>query len=172
MDCEFSLSDETYFILSEDGELLRYNFVNNISKSYGKFDGATKIHISNNDSSSLYLSIVSDNPKLIKIDLDTEISSTEIEFFHSVLDYQFILDTYNRIDQLFVITGTDQVVIYRQNVLNPSTGKPGADIDGDRIPDSDDLDDDGDGIEDYASMAARDNDSIKFLVGYALDFEL
>ena len=33
-------------------------------------------------------------------------------------------------------------------------------------------DDNGDGIEDYASMAARDNDSIKFVVGYALDFEL
>ena len=33
-------------------------------------------------------------------------------------------------------------------------------------------DDDGDGIEDYASMAARDNDSVKFVVGYALDFEL
>lgn len=32
-------------------------------------------------------------------------------------------------------------------------------------------DDDGDGIEGYASMAARDNDSFKFVVGYALDFE-
>ena len=157
MDCEFSLNDETYFILSEDGELLRYNFVNNISKSYGKFDGATKIHISNNDSSSLYLSIVNDNPKLIKIDLDTEISSTEIEFFHTVLDYQLILDTYNRIDQLFVVTGTDQVVIYRQNVLNPSTGKPGADIDGDRIPDSDDIDDDGDGIPDKLDINCQSN---------------
>ena len=157
MDCEFSLNDETYFILGEDGELLRYNFVDNISKSYGKFDGATKIHISNNDSSSLYLSVVSDNPKLIKIDLDTEISSTEIEFFHSVLDYQLILDTYNRVDQLFVVTGTDQVVVYRQNVLDPSTGKPGADIDGDRIPDSDDLDDDGDGIPDILDINCQSN---------------
>ena len=33
-------------------------------------------------------------------------------------------------------------------------------------------DDDGDGIEDYASMAARDNDEIKFVVSYGLDFEL
>ncbi|MCI5106115.1 MAG: TorF family putative porin [Pseudomonadales bacterium] len=33
-------------------------------------------------------------------------------------------------------------------------------------------DDDGDGIEDYASMGARDNDEVKFVVGYGLDFEL
>jgi uncharacterized protein (TIGR02001 family) len=37
-----------------------------------------------------------------------------------------------------------------------------------------DLDDDGDsdGVEDYASMSARDNDEIKFVVGYKLNFEL
>ena len=33
-------------------------------------------------------------------------------------------------------------------------------------------DDDSDGIEDYASMAARDNDEIKFVVSYSVDFEL
>ena len=33
-------------------------------------------------------------------------------------------------------------------------------------------DDDGDGIEDYASQGARDNDEVKFVVGYAMDFEL
>jgi uncharacterized protein (TIGR02001 family) len=34
------------------------------------------------------------------------------------------------------------------------------------------TDDDGDGIEDYASMAARDNDNIKFVISYGVDFEL
>lgn len=33
-------------------------------------------------------------------------------------------------------------------------------------------DDDGDGFEDYASMAARDNDKVKFVVSYSLDFQL
>jgi hypothetical protein len=33
-------------------------------------------------------------------------------------------------------------------------------------------DDDGDGFEDYASMPARDNDEIKFVVSYGIDFEL
>lgn len=33
-------------------------------------------------------------------------------------------------------------------------------------------DDDGDGVEDYASMAARDNDEIKFVVSYGIDFSL
>lgn len=33
-------------------------------------------------------------------------------------------------------------------------------------------DDDGDGIEDYASMPARDNDEMKFTVSYSVDFEL
>lgn len=33
-------------------------------------------------------------------------------------------------------------------------------------------DDDGDGIEDYASMSARDNDEIKFVASYSLAFEL
>ncbi len=33
-------------------------------------------------------------------------------------------------------------------------------------------DDDGDGIEDFASMGARDNDEVKFVVGYGMDFEL
>ncbi|MGV3592199.1 MAG: hypothetical protein ACO1PZ_10960, partial [Gammaproteobacteria bacterium] len=37
-----------------------------------------------------------------------------------------------------------------------------------------DLDDDGDGdgVEDYASMPARDNDEIKFVASYSLAFEL
>lgn len=35
-----------------------------------------------------------------------------------------------------------------------------------------DSDDDGDGFEDYASMPARDNDEIKFVVSYGVDFEL
>lgn len=33
-------------------------------------------------------------------------------------------------------------------------------------------DDNGDGIEDYASMGTRDNDEVKFVVGYSMDFEL
>ena len=33
-------------------------------------------------------------------------------------------------------------------------------------------DDDGDGFEDYASQPARDNDEIKFVISYAVDFEL
>jgi hypothetical protein len=33
-------------------------------------------------------------------------------------------------------------------------------------------DDNGDGVEDYASMSARDNDEMKFVVGYSMDFEL
>ena len=33
-------------------------------------------------------------------------------------------------------------------------------------------DDNGDGIEDYASQATRDNDEVKFVVSYAVDFEL
>jgi uncharacterized protein (TIGR02001 family) len=34
------------------------------------------------------------------------------------------------------------------------------------------TDDDRDGFEDYASMAARDNDNIKFVVSYGVDFNL
>lgn len=34
------------------------------------------------------------------------------------------------------------------------------------------YDDDNDGMEDYASMAARDNDNVKFVVSYSVDFEL
>lgn len=33
-------------------------------------------------------------------------------------------------------------------------------------------DDDGDGFEDYASQSARDNDEIKFVISYSVDFEL
>ncbi len=33
-------------------------------------------------------------------------------------------------------------------------------------------DDNGDGIIDYASQGPRDNDNVKFVVGYAMDFEL
>lgn len=33
-------------------------------------------------------------------------------------------------------------------------------------------DDDGDGFEDYANMPARDNDEMKFVVSYGLNFEL
>lgn len=35
-----------------------------------------------------------------------------------------------------------------------------------------DGDDDGDGVEDYANMPARDNDEIKFVASYSLNFDL
>jgi uncharacterized protein (TIGR02001 family) len=35
-----------------------------------------------------------------------------------------------------------------------------------------DGDDDGDGFEDYANMPARDNDEVKFVVSYSLNFDL
>ncbi|MDT8399529.1 MAG: TorF family putative porin [Pseudomonadales bacterium] len=35
-----------------------------------------------------------------------------------------------------------------------------------------DSDDDDDGIEDFASMSARDNDKVKFVLSYSLDFDL
>jgi hypothetical protein len=35
-----------------------------------------------------------------------------------------------------------------------------------------DSDGDGDGFEDYANMPARDNDEVKFVVSYGIDFEL
>lgn len=34
------------------------------------------------------------------------------------------------------------------------------------------TDDNGDGVEDYASMSTRDNDEVKFVVSYGLDFDL
>jgi uncharacterized protein (TIGR02001 family) len=35
-----------------------------------------------------------------------------------------------------------------------------------------DEDGDGDGVEDYANMPARDNDEVKFVVGYTMNFQL
>ena len=44
--------------------------------------------------------------------------------------------------------GTGQVAVYLRDIVFDGTGQPGADLDGDSIPDDLDEDDDGDGIID------------------------
>ena len=69
-------------------------------------------------------------------------------FFHKLYDLEFVDDEFGRLHSIFVAAGTGQVAVYLRDIVFAGTGQPGADLDGDSIPDDLDEDDDGDGIID------------------------
>ena len=63
-------------------------------------------------------------------------------------DYVVIEDEYGKISQIFIATDSQDIGHWSVPMFDINYGLPGADFDGDGIPDTFDDDDDGDGIID------------------------
>jgi len=85
---------------------------------------------------------------LLTYDYQDFVEIKRTTFFHQIKDIAFIDDDFGRLQSLFVAAGTGQVAVYLRESIPEGFNQPGADLDGDSIPDNLDDDDDGDGIID------------------------
>lgn len=147
LDCVFSGDGMDVIILDSKGKLISETFdgVNNfevIAKGAKKIippKSGNKLHI-------LFDDINFNGLKTIEANSGSILKTTK--FFHRAADIALIEDEYGRLQKLFVTADTGQIAVYQKNIIPDGLNEPGADLDGDSIPDNIDTDDDGDGIPD------------------------
>ena len=147
VDCKFTPDGLDYVTVNERGEITSRNFdgfeiANTIVK------GAKSVSFSQNGN-RMHVAVESNEFKgLITYDYKSYEEIKRTTFFHKLYDLEFIDDEFGRLQSIFVAAGTGQVAVYLRDIVFAGTGQPGADLDGDSIPDDLDEDDDGDGIID------------------------
>ena len=147
IDCEFNPQTEKIGILTSTGELKilgkdGYEFDSFQLNSANNFDwsknGETLRVSSNGQNEKRILEIKASDFSII--------SNTST--FSNIRDYVAIEDEFGDISQIFIATDSQDIGHWSVPMPDLNYGLPGADFDGDRIPDTFDHDDDGDGIID------------------------
>ncbi|MBB69831.1 MAG: hypothetical protein CMB28_01845 [Euryarchaeota archaeon] len=147
LDCKFAPDGLDIVLLGEDGKITSRTF-DGIENHVTNITGAKEILFSDSGT-RMHISVDSNNFKgLITFDYANFNELQRTNFFHKVEDVAFIEDEYSRIQTLFVSGGTGEVAVYLRDITANGFNEPGADLDGDSIPDDLDEDDDGDGIID------------------------
>ena len=147
IDCEFNPQTEKIGILTSTGELKilgkdGYEFDSFQLNSANNFDwsknGETLRVSSNGQNEKRILEIKASDFSII--------SNTST--FSNIRDYVAIEDEFGDISQIFIATDSQDIGHWSVPMPDLNYGLPGADFDGDGIPDTFDHDDDGDGIID------------------------
>ncbi len=147
VDCKFTPDGMDILLLGEDGKITS-RIYGSSEKHNDQIDGAKEIYFSESGT-RMHISVESNNFKgLLTYDYETFNEIQRTTFFHRVDDIAFIEDEYSRIQTLFVSGGIGEVAVYLRELIPEGFNVPGADLDGDFIPDNLDYDDDGDGIID------------------------
>ena len=147
IDCEFNPQTEEIGILTSTGELKilgkdGYEFGSFQLKSANNFDWSE-------NGQALRVSSNGQNEKRIlelKASDFSIISNTST--FSNMRDYVIVEDEIGKISQIFIATDSQDIGHWSVPTPDMYYGLPGADFDGDGIPDTFDDDDDGDGIID------------------------
>ena len=147
IDCEFNPQTEEIGILTSAGEL-------KIVGKDGSDFGSLQVNSSNNfdwSGNGEYLRVTA-NGQYEKRILEFKASDFSIisntSTFSNLRDYVVIEDEYGKISQIFIATDSQDIGHWSVPMSDLNYGLPGADFDGDGIPDTFDDDDDGDGIID------------------------
>ena len=144
--CEFDSTETRIAALTVEGNLSTMSFaggslLNTNLASGGDLEwsnGATHLHIV----------VPNPEPTVITIDASTFEVVTSTSMAHQVLDIAYTENQYGMIDELYVATDTLHLAHYGHHSLPDGYGEAGADLDGDGVPDTLDMDDDGDAIFD------------------------
>ena len=147
IDCKFSPDGQDILLLGSKGNLMSRTFAGS-ENHLTNVDGAKKVMFST-VTTRMQISVDSDDFKgLLTYDYETFNEIKRTTFFHNVEDVEYIDDEYGRLQTIFVSGGTGQIAVYLRELIPEGYNQPGADLDGDTIPDNLDFDDDGDGIID------------------------
>ena len=147
IDCEFNPQTEKVGILTATGEL---KILGKDGTDFGSFqlNSANNFDWSENGEN---LRITANGPNEKKI-LELKASDFSIisntSTFSNMRDYVIIEDEFGKINQIFTATDSQEIGHWSVPMPDMNYGLPGADLDGDGIPDTFDDDDDGDGIID------------------------
>ena len=148
LDCKFTPNGEDIVLLGESGEITSRGFPDWGVIHQNTIEGAKEILFSKSGTRMHVLVESDDFRGLLTYDYDTFSEIKRTTFFHNVEDIAFIEDEYSRLQALYVAGGTGQISVYLRDYTPDGFNEPGADLDGDLVPDNLDPDDDGDGLID------------------------
>jgi WD40 repeat protein len=148
--CSFDSADEQFAVLTVEGQLTTWSFAGG-SLEEVKFEGGSALHWSA-DGSAIHVLETGASPRLITVDSTNLEESVSVYLAHQALDFTHKENEFGTREMAFIATNTGHIAVYGAMPLPEGYGETGADLDGDKIPDSLDDDDDGDGIVDQ-----RDN---------------
>ena len=161
--CDFSFMDAKIAISTTSGNIYSYSInglllqSKDVGVNYGvKWAASEDI---------LYILESDSTPELIALDGSTfnHIHSTRL--LHKSIDFH-IIEQNNLLTKFFVATDTNHIALYGNPTYPEGYGTMGSDLDGDNIPDTLDLDDDGDSFQDdwdfncfNSTLCSRDPDT-------------
>lgn len=147
VDCKFTPNSLDYVLLDENGKISSKS-TDGSDKLTINVDGANKIMFSKSGTRMHVVAYSEEFKGLLTYEYDSFLVAKRTTFFHRAEDVEFKEDSNSRLQALYVAGGTGQIAVYLREMIPYGFNEPGADLDGDLVPDNLDEDDDGDGIID------------------------
>jgi len=144
--CGFGNLDLRIGLYSENG-MLKTVDVNGGDIHEIDFSSGSEMHWSG-DGNYIHLIESGSQAKIITVESSTFAIVEETLLFHRASDFAIIENSNYLPEKIFISTDTQNIAIYGTPELPFGYGENGADLDGDRIPNHLDMDDDGDSITD------------------------
>lgn len=147
IDCKWTPDGENYILVGDKGVIVSRNLAG-ATNGEVRFDGAVKLNFARNGN-VFHLAVENDTSKgIISLNFDNLQEEYKTSFFHRIYDFEIIDDQFGRLNKIFVAMNSGEIAIYQKNIYHDGYLQPGVDTDYDKIPDTYDTDDDGDGIYD------------------------
>ena len=153
-DCRISNSDEYFSVSTVEDGIRKWTFTGSELKPLD-INAVERYELSPT-TDHLFAQIMTPSPRILVYDYVNEKIDQEIFMFHQFTDYVLVFDPQGAIAEIHTNSNAEHVVVYSQDIIQTGLGESGIDTDGDRIPDSLDDDDDGDGIEDNWDLNCPD----------------
>ena len=153
-DCRISNSDEYFSVSTVEDGIRKWTFTGSELKPLDI--NAVEQYELSQTTDHLFAQIMTPSPRILVYDYVNERIDQEIFMFHQFTDYVIVFDPQGAIAEIHTNSNAEHVVVYSQDIIKTGLGESGIDTDGDRIPDSLDDDDDGDGIEDNWDLNCPD----------------
>lgn len=147
LDCKFTPNGLDYVLLDDRGGISSKSTAGS-DKLTINVDGANKIMFSESGTRMHVVAYSDEFKGLLTYEYDSFLIAKRTTFFHKAEDVEFKEDSNSRLQSLYVAAGTGQIAVYLREIIPIGFNEPGADLDGDLVPDNLDDDDDGDGIID------------------------
>lgn len=144
--CSFDPTDTRIASLTVEGQLNTMSFAGGALQN-NMFNGGSSMDWSSNGA---YIHFIEQgtSPTIHSLDASTFEVVESTSMSHSSTDLAYQENQLGLIEKAFISTDTQHLAIYGLHSLPPGHGEAGADLDGDKIPDTIDDDDDGDAISD------------------------
>ena len=147
VDCKWSPDGQNFIMIGDEGNIFSRSFTGSLNNEIF-IDGSKQI-IFSSIGHIIHIGVQNNTFKgIVSINFESFQEEYKTHFFHRLNDIEVIDDEFGRLNHIFVASNTGEIAIYQKNIFFDGYLSPGADHDNDKIPDTHDTDDDGDGIID------------------------